>query len=196
MDAPESTDAPEIPQISPQDGTSRPRKIATEKLRTFHRNPRVGDVSLIMESLKANGQYRPLVVNVGTKTGRPNEVLAGNHLLAAAMKLHLPQVFVHWVDVDEAEANRIVLVDNRAADRGRYDEAELQSLLSDLDDFTGTGYDAEDLSALLDGPPEKQVTFAVKEKPIVVTVECHDEAEQGRTIKALEDLGYTVRAGR
>jgi hypothetical protein len=182
-----------IPQIEAVD---RPRKVAPSTLRTFHKNPRRGDVPLVIESLKANGQYRPLIVNVGTMTGRPNEVLAGNHLLAAAMKLHLEEVAVHWVDVDEERARRIVLVDNRASDRGKYDSDELTDLLGSVDDLTGTGYSDDDLARLLEPEPEKKVEFAVKPKPIVVTVECSDESEQVRTLKALEGLGYTVRAGR
>lgn len=48
------------------------------QLNTFHKNPRRGDVEAIKGSLVANGQYRPIVVNKGTHTGRPFEVLAGN----------------------------------------------------------------------------------------------------------------------
>ena len=56
-------------------------------LRPYHANPRRGDVAQIARSLSRTGQYRPIVVNAGTKTGRYREVLAGNHTLAAAQKL-------------------------------------------------------------------------------------------------------------
>ena len=56
-------------------------------LRPYHRNPRRGDVAQIARSLKRTGQYRPIVANKGTHTGRPGEVLAGNHTLAAARVL-------------------------------------------------------------------------------------------------------------
>ena len=56
-------------------------------LRPYHANPRRGDVAQIARSLSRTGQYRPIVVNAGTKTGRYREVLAGNHTLAAALKL-------------------------------------------------------------------------------------------------------------
>jgi ParB-like chromosome segregation protein Spo0J len=186
-------DANAIPQI---EATGRESRVAPSTLRTFHKNPRRGDVPLVMESLQQNGQYRPLIVNVGTHTGRPNEVLAGNHLLAAAMKLHLSEVAVHWVDVDEERARRIVLVDNAASDRGKYDADELTDLLGSMDDLAGTGYSDDDLARLLEPEPERKVEFAVKPKAIVVTIECSDESEQVRTLKALEGLGYTVRAGR
>ena len=38
-------------------------------LRPYHANPRRGDVAQIARSLSRTGQYRPIVVNAGTKTG-------------------------------------------------------------------------------------------------------------------------------
>ncbi|WP_233717036.1 hypothetical protein [Mycolicibacterium vinylchloridicum] len=44
----------------------------------------------IAESLSQSyGQYRTIVVNKGTLTGRPNEVLAGDHTLMAASQARL-----------------------------------------------------------------------------------------------------------
>jgi site-specific DNA-methyltransferase (adenine-specific) len=125
--------------------------VTTAKLNPFHRNPRIGNVPLIVDSLKAHGQYKPLIGNRGTKTGRPNEVLAGNHLLQAGLQMGLEQMLVHWLDVDDEEAAKIVLVDNRASDKGGYDSELLAGLLVDLDDLTGTGYSDGDLSRLLAG---------------------------------------------
>lgn len=42
-------------------------------LTPYHRNPRRGNMAAIAESLKARGQYKPIVVNKGTKTGIANE---------------------------------------------------------------------------------------------------------------------------
>ncbi|WP_369354623.1 ParB N-terminal domain-containing protein [Streptomyces sp. cg2] len=53
--------------------------IPVDELAPYHRNPRTGDLDSITESLSTHGQYRPIVVNRGTLTGRPNEILAGNH---------------------------------------------------------------------------------------------------------------------
>lgn len=55
------------------------REVALNELNVFHKNPNVGNVDLIAKSLHINGLFRPIVVNVGTKTKRPNEILAGNH---------------------------------------------------------------------------------------------------------------------
>lgn len=118
-------------------------------LHTYHRNPRRGDVSVIRQSLVVNGQYRPLVVNRGTHTGRPSEVLAGNHTLVAARDAGWPDIAVCWIDVDDDHAARIVAADNRTADLGDYDERLLAELLSDLPDLDGTGYEPGDLDALV-----------------------------------------------
>ena len=79
-------------------------QVAVADLNTYHKNPRRGDVDVIAESLRELGQYKPLVVNEGTKTGRPNEVLAGNHTLLAARQLGWDEVEVHFVDYDDIEA--------------------------------------------------------------------------------------------
>ena len=127
-----------------------------DTLNYFHRNPRRGDVAAIKESLQANGQFRPIVVNEGGKTGRSMEVLAGNHTLRAMRQLAEEQpnderwrkVEAWVVDVDEEAATRIVLADNRTADRAEYDLEELMLLMDDTDDLTGTGYDDDDLDDL------------------------------------------------
>jgi DNA modification methylase len=117
-------------------------------LRTYHRNPRKGNTAVIAQSLQVNGQYRTLAVNRGTHTGRPNEVLAGNHTLMAARDLGWDSIAVTYVDVDDDQAARIVAVDNRASDIADMDDRLLLELLADLPDLDGTGYDPGDLAAL------------------------------------------------
>ena len=124
-------------------------RIPVKDLRTFHLNPRKGDVQSIRESLRVNGQYKPIVVNVGTHTGRKNEVLAGNHTLLAARDEGWATISVCYVDVDGDQAARIVAADNRTADRGGYDEQLLAELLGELPDLKGTGFDQGDLDALV-----------------------------------------------
>ena len=67
---------------------------------------------------------------------------------------------VTWVDCDDDEALRILLVDNRANDLSSYDERGLADLLVDLmkteAQLSGTGFDPDDLDSLLaalDLPP-------------------------------------------
>ena len=57
--------------------------------------------------------------------------------MQAAKALGWPEIAVTWVDVDEEQAARIVLVDNRTNDLAGYDEAALADLLVDeLPSFT------------------------------------------------------------
>ena len=126
------------------------------ELALYHQNPRVGDVDAIMNSLRAHGQYKPVVVNRGTHTGRPLEVLAGNHTVKAFRDLteaepeddRWQQVHCWVVDVDDDRAARIVAVDNGTSDLGSFDDQVLSDLLSSLPDLEGTGYSDDDLDML------------------------------------------------
>lgn len=137
----------------PKIGTTS--RVAASDLHTFHKNARRGDLDVIASSLRAHGQYKPVVANIGTHTGRPNEVLAGNHTLMAIRNLieegtpGWDGVLVHWVDVDEDRATRIVLADNRTAEKGSYDHDLLFDLVDSLGaDLDGTGYTDDDLTML------------------------------------------------
>lgn len=130
-------------------------QVSVEELNLYHRNPRLGNVEAIAESLKANGQYRAIVVNKGTHTNRPMEVLAGNHTLKAARQLEWETVLAHVIDVDEDAATRIVLVDNRASDLATMDYDVLLGLTANLEDLTGTGYTEDDLAMFEPFEPEE-----------------------------------------
>lgn len=125
-------------------GTLKDLIIDIKKIKPRGKNPRRGDVETIKESLEVNGQYRPIVVN--KKTG---EVLAGNHTLKAAKALGWKKIAATYVEVDEEEAARIVLVDNRANDVATYENTILVELLQDFENFAGTGYTSKDLDELI-----------------------------------------------
>lgn len=134
-----------------------PTTLPITDINLHHKNARIGDVEAIKGSMVANGVYKPIVVNTGTYTGRPNEVLAGNHSLKAMRQLaeenpsdpRWQQVDVWLVDVDDERATRILLADNATADKGTYDHAQLLELLEAVDyDLDGTGYSESDLEAL------------------------------------------------
>ncbi|MGF0177251.1 ParB/RepB/Spo0J family partition protein [Streptomyces sp. Marseille-Q5077] len=124
--------------------------VPIAELNPYHRNPRTGDLDAISESLSVNGQYRPIVVNRGTLTGRPSEILAGNHTFKAAKQLGWTEIAVTWLDVDDDAAAKIVIVDNRTNDLAGYDSVLLADILTDLPDLQGTGYDQGQLDQLLD----------------------------------------------
>ena len=74
-------------------------------------NPRVGDINAIAASIKANGWWGTIVAQKST-----SYVLAGNHRLEAAVKLQMATVPVYWVDVDDQQAIKILLADNKTAE--------------------------------------------------------------------------------
>ena len=124
--------------------------VPISSLHAHPKNARKGDVDLIRESLASHGQYRPIVANK-----RNNYILAGNHTWRAAQQLGWKEISVSWVDVDDVEEKRIMLVDNRASDLASYDESLLVSLLRSCEDMTGVGYtkdDLDDLEGLWDTP--------------------------------------------
>lgn len=123
------------------------RMTAVTKLAFHPDNPRQGDVGAIIQSIEANGWVGSIVAQCST--GR---VLAGNHRLQAATHVGMTKVPVHWVDVDDDTARRILLADNRVADLATYDDNALAELLTDLagsNNLPGTGWDGDDVDDLL-----------------------------------------------
>ena len=171
--------------------------VAVSELVPFEGNARRGDVSMIADSLKRNGQYKPIVVNRGTHTGRANEVLAGNHTLQAAARLGWEKIAVVYVDVDRDSALRIVLADNRTNDLATYDNAELIKLLSEVDDFDGTGFTGESFDKLLDALNEDDIADSEHEEQYFerfeIVVECTDENHQAELFDRLKEDGLQVR---
>lgn len=131
------------------------KKINVKDLKEYPNNARRGNVTLLMESLKVNGQYRPVVVQKST-----NYVLAGNHLLRAATQLGWEEIDTVVIDCDDQAALKIVLVDNRSNDLGEYNDDYLKGLLKDLEDFSGTGYNQADIEEL-----EKLAGVEQEERP-------------------------------
>jgi ParB-like chromosome segregation protein Spo0J len=123
-------------------------QVAVGKLTPHPQNVRQGDVGAISMSLEMHGQYRPIVAQKST-----GYILAGNHTYKAAMSLGWKDIAVTYVDVDDDQALRILLMDNRANDIASYDEGGLGEVLSLLMDtekqLAGTGFNPEDLDELL-----------------------------------------------
>ena len=73
---------------------------------------------------------------------RDGTVIAGNHTLQAARKLGWDRIAVVRVDDDDTTAKAFALADNRTAELGGYDEAELAALIGEVE-----AVDAELLAA-------------------------------------------------
>ena len=120
--------------------------LLTSTLQEFPDNPRKGDIDKIAESLVANGQYKPIIVQKST-----NYVLVGNHTLKAIKKLGWDSVDAVILDVNDDEAKRIVLVDNRTSDLSTYDFTLLDKMITSMPSLEGTGYDQNSMASLLGG---------------------------------------------
>lgn len=158
-------------------------------------NPRQGDVGAIHESIAENGFYGALVVQRSTR-----RILAGNHRYQAAKAAGMQELPALVLDVDDATAQRILLVDNRSNDLASYDEAALAGLLLSMDDLTGTGYTMDDLEALqhkLDAPlklDDGDGASELGDGQLSVIVTCRDEEQQRDLIERFEREGLVCRA--
>jgi hypothetical protein len=151
--------------------------VPLEDLTPFPGNARRGNVELILDSLRANGQYKPLTVR---RQGETLTILAGNHSymallrheeddragcqdwelsndrpcqLCIAVDAEDPTALAHLIECDDATARRINVVDNRAADEGDYDQQALDAILATFDgDFVGTGYSQSEAELFAEMP--------------------------------------------
>lgn len=144
-------------------------QVPVDQLRAHPRNPRRGDLGVIQASIERHGFYGTVVAQRST-----GFILAGNHRWQAARAAGLPEVPVAWVDVDDDQAERILLADNRTSDLATYDESQLTELLQALsatpDGLAGTGWAQDDLAELvrnLQGEEERTLQGAPDDVPEV-----------------------------
>lgn len=128
--------------------------VPVDRLTEHPENPRRGDVAAIEASLDAHGFYGAVIAQ--RSSGR---IIAGNHRYRAAVARGAETVPVIWLDVDDDQARRILLVDNRTSDLGGYDDDTLADLLTDLTHtdlgLAGTGWTEADLVDLLAEEPPR-----------------------------------------
>lgn len=102
----------------------------------------------LVASLKEHGFYRHVVA------ARDGTILAGHGIVEAAKKLgmkHVPIIKVD-IDADSPQALKILAGDNELTRFAMNDDRQLTELLRDIalrDSLLGTGYDEEDLAALV-----------------------------------------------
>ena len=111
------------------------------------RNPRIGDVEAVAASLRRFGQQKPIVVQKST-----GFVVAGNHLVRAALSLAWTEIAANVVELDDKTAVAFMLADNRTADLGSYNDELLAAILAEQvasDNLAATGFDADAVAAIL-----------------------------------------------
>jgi hypothetical protein len=110
------------------------------------KNPRRADVEDLRESFRENGFYGAVIVQRST-----GYVIAGNHRIQAAEAEGMPEVPMIWLDVDDERATKILIADNRYADKAGYDDKQLLAVVQELQGMSslaGTGFDQEDVEDL------------------------------------------------
>lgn len=162
-------------------------------LQPFHKNPNRGDVGLIEESIDVNGFFDRVLANVGTLTGRPNEILGGNHRWLADKRRGASHIPVDFVDVDEQRAIKIVEVANGAAKKSKIDKDILAGLLSTLDDLSGTSVTDEELAKMLGAGDDADTSPQLPDSAFALIIDCEDETQQTDLLGEFEERGLNAR---
>lgn len=157
-------------------------------------NPRRGNIEVITDSLRRFGQVRPVLFQRSTRF-----VVAGNHLLKAALGLGWDTVAAVGLDISDGEAKALVLADNRLADLAFYDnDALLEALRAVSGDSTlaGTGFSREDIAALIAGFAVPEAPYAPPEVPRGFTPTVLREVVLLMSPEQAEEFGTHVAALR
>ena len=171
--------------------------ISIDEVHTHPSNVRQGDIGAISESLKAHGQYRPIVYQQSTK-----RILAGNHTYKAAKALGWTHIAATPIVCDDEQALRILLADNKANDLATYDEPELIELLKQLADTSegllGTLFDGDELDSLIADnshfeQPTGDTNPQLGEVRFGVVVDVSGQDEQATLLEQLQGQGWSAR---
>ena len=129
-------------------GTRGVEDVPVSEITEHPDNVNIGNVESVKESIRMNGFYGPVLVQAST-----GYIIVGNHRFRAARELGLVTVPAVFMDVDEEQAMRIMLADNRTARLGHDDLTALEAALAQLSEsdygLLGTGYTSLDLGKLM-----------------------------------------------
>lgn len=141
-------------------------------------NPRRGDLDAITSSITANGFFGACVVQRSTKF-----ILIGNHRWLAAREAGEQSIPVLWVDVDDEQARRIMVADNRTAELATWDAESLSTLLTELAGtdagLEGVGFTDDDLQQLVESLNEPERDPTVLPNANVLIADPHHEVRIG-----------------
>lgn len=140
-------------------------------------NPNNGDVEAIATSMEVNGVFTPVVAQRST-----GYILAGNHRYAALLSLGEHRIPVLWLDVDDDQARKIMIADNRIAALAEVDLIALGEMLEEMNandpimGLLGTGADMAYLERLrnmaMDTPLEFDENAYAKQRSSAHPITC------------------------
>lgn len=120
------------------------------ELREHPKNPRKGRTDVIADSMRKHGAYGVVLVQKST-----GYILAGRHRIKVAAENGLDKYPVVEIDVDDAEALRILLDDNHASDvAGYYENIRLdvlEELIEQEGGLNGTTYTLDEFEEIAHG---------------------------------------------
>ena len=190
------------------DESVRIEYIALSKLKRWERNPKDHDLGELGRSLSRFGFVMPILIDERSGTiaaghGRVDALLQ-RKALGEAPPARVKADGDEWrIPVirgisfnSDGEVEAYGVADNRLVERGGWDETALTAVLQDLAEgpgLDGTGYDGDDLDALLAftsmmGEFEKlpDLEWDEPEKAWRVIIQCDDDAE---VLVLLQSLG-------
>lgn len=165
--------------------------VDPSRLKPWASNPRQNDgaVPRVMESIREFGFAAPIVAQSGTE-----RVIVGHTRLKAALALGLTSVPVRYLDVTDAQADRLTVADNKLGEIAEWDNDKLIELLKDatLADAMSMGFELSELDKLmkLDSPAE-QNDLEIRYQ---IVVSCDDENHQAELLERFENEGLNVKA--
>lgn len=118
--------------------------VDIHSVHTYPGNARRGNHQRIRDSLLTHGQYKPLLAQHTT-----GHIVVGNNTLDVMRQQGWTHVAVQFLDLDDTQARKLLLMDNRSSDDADYDTANLVDLLAELPEFAGSGYWEMDVDRLL-----------------------------------------------
>lgn len=105
------------------------------------------NINAIKESLIAFAQYAPVVIQEST-----GMIIAGNGTFLAAKELGWDEIDCVIIDVDDAKARAMSIIDNRSTELSNWDTSALLKVLSQLDveSLPIVGYTEKEIEKLMD----------------------------------------------
>ena len=157
--------------------------VPINSLQAHPENARDSDVGSICASISRNGFYGRVLCQ--KREDGSLRIIVGEHRWRAAKEVGLTEIPIEIIEVDDATARRILLVDNRTSDLASWDEGLLAELLKDIaaggiEELCGTGHDGDSLDALLKANAECDISqVEPKERGMVTCPECGHKFKAG-----------------
>jgi hypothetical protein len=172
----------------------RTAELPLGQLVTYPGNARRGSIPVIRESIRANDQYRSLVVREHETGGRmQHTMLAGNHTREALALEGRTTARCEIISCSDAEARRINMIDNRGNDLASWDTDALTAQLDAFEgDLGGTGWTADQVAKFTrtDVPEDDGAPLAQR---FELVVELPDQPAQAKLFDRLTAEGFTCR---